>query len=425
MADGSTTHFGWVLPQVGSSINTWGSKLNNNLSQLDSTLWSIGGGITVGVNAPTASASSITLTNPVVSTQVMTFTAALQSMIMPPMNAASSPQAGTTIKTINSGSYGFSVLAQDAATIIFGSGIGTGTISVAGASYVAGVYTDVPLTGGSGSGARATITVSSGGAITSVWFTSRGNGYVVGNNLSASNTYLGGAGSGFSFSVTALTNLSAGATLILMPTSNATANGSFIAAQQGDLFSGNNLSDIANTNTALNTLLPPQTGNSGAALCTNGSSTYWGASIPSGAGIWWPTSTPPTGFLEANGQSTTGYPNLIAIYGANLPDMRGTFARGWDHGRGLDPNAPALLSYVADQFKAHAHTITDPQHNHANGNGNGFVSSGSGFQSLGSGGITVGYSATTASASTGISINNTGGTETAPKYMAWMFIIKT
>jgi len=69
-----------------------------------------------------------------------------------------------------------------------------------GSLYVNGTYTVVPLTGGAGTGAQATIVVS-GGAVTSVTITSAGSGYVVGNTLSASNTNLGGAGSGFSIKV--------------------------------------------------------------------------------------------------------------------------------------------------------------------------------------------------------------------------------
>jgi len=79
---------------------------------------------------------------------------------------------------------------------------------VGGSGYVNATYTAVPLTGGSGSGAKATIVVS-GGAVTSVTLTSYGNNYVVGNTLSASNTNLGGSGSGFSITVATITTFTA------------------------------------------------------------------------------------------------------------------------------------------------------------------------------------------------------------------------
>jgi hypothetical protein len=79
---------------------------------------------------------------------------------------------------------------------------------VGGSSYVNGTYTAVPLTGGSGSGAKATVVVS-GGAVTSVTITTIGNNYVVGNTLSASNTNLGGAGSGFLITVATITTFTA------------------------------------------------------------------------------------------------------------------------------------------------------------------------------------------------------------------------
>ena len=72
-----------------------------------------------------------------------------------------------------------------------------------GSAYVNGTYTNVNLTGGSGAGAKATVTVS-GGSVTAVTLTARGAGYQVGDVLSASNTQLGGAGAGFSIPVTAL-----------------------------------------------------------------------------------------------------------------------------------------------------------------------------------------------------------------------------
>jgi hypothetical protein len=72
-----------------------------------------------------------------------------------------------------------------------------------GSGYTNGTYNNVPLTGGSGANATATVVVS-GGAVTSVTITLRGASYVVGNTLSASNTNLGGTGAGFSIPVTAI-----------------------------------------------------------------------------------------------------------------------------------------------------------------------------------------------------------------------------
>ena len=77
-----------------------------------------------------------------------------------------------------------------------------GTITP-GSGYVNGSYTNVTLTGGSGSGAKATIGVS-GGAVTTVTITARGAGYAVGNVLSATAASLGGTGAGFSIPVTAI-----------------------------------------------------------------------------------------------------------------------------------------------------------------------------------------------------------------------------
>lgn len=71
----------------------------------------------------------------------------------------------------------------------------TGSLT-AGSGYVNGTYYNVPLTGGTGSGARATVVVS-GGAVTSVTITYGGTGYTASDSLSASNVHLGGTGTGF------------------------------------------------------------------------------------------------------------------------------------------------------------------------------------------------------------------------------------
>ena len=101
--------------------------------------------------------------------------------------------------------------------VISGSNIPTNTTVVAittsniktlgaitpGTGYVNGSYANVTLTGGSGSGAKATIGVS-GTAVTTVTITARGAAYLVGDVLSATAASLGGTGAGFSIPVTAI-----------------------------------------------------------------------------------------------------------------------------------------------------------------------------------------------------------------------------
>jgi len=101
--------------------------------------------------------------------------------------------------------------------VISGSNIPTGTTVVAitssniktlgaitgGSGYVNGSYPNVTLTGGAGSGAKATIGVSAT-AVTTVTITARGAGYLVGDVLSATAASLGGTGAGFSIPVTAI-----------------------------------------------------------------------------------------------------------------------------------------------------------------------------------------------------------------------------
>ena len=70
-------------------------------------------------------------------------------------------------------------------------GILTATITNGGSAYTNGTYTNQALTGGSGTGATANITVS-GGIVTAVVINGHGKNYAIGNTLSAS--IAGGAG---------------------------------------------------------------------------------------------------------------------------------------------------------------------------------------------------------------------------------------
>lgn len=94
------------------------------------------------------------------------------------------------------------------------------------------------------------------------------------------------------------------------------------------------------------------------------------SALPVGAMVPFPKGTVPAGFLEVDGsvQSIAALPDLAAYLGTTfntggegagnfrLPESRGEFLRGWDHGRGVDAGrVPG--SYQADELKSHTHSI--------------------------------------------------------------------
>jgi len=99
--------------------------------------------------------------------------------------------------------------------------------------------------------------------------------------------------------------------------------------------------------------------------------------LPAGAVQYFAMNAVPTGWLEANGSaiSRTTYANLFSTigvtYGAgngtttfNLPDLRGTFIRGFDNGRGSDPGRG--FGTMQDGANApHNHPLSDPGHAHS------------------------------------------------------------
>jgi phage-related tail fiber protein len=125
--------------------------------------------------------------------------------------------------------------------------------------------------------------------------------------------------------------------------------------------------------------------------------------VPAGAVMAFYRSTPPTGWLECNGQSAAAYPNLVAIGVITTPDLRGFFVRGWDNSRGIDPGR-ALGTAQEDAFEAHSHGFLTKE----NGTGGSAAWNGQPDTRLF-------YTNTTA----------TGGTETRPKNIALMYCIKT
>lgn len=184
----------------------------------------------------------------------------------------------------------------------------------------------------------------------------------------------------------------------------------------------------------------------GSALSHTEADTNWNNLNNVGVGVghisMWPTLTlPDATWLECAGQSVTtaAYPDLFDIIGYeyggsganfNLPDYRGVFLRGWDHGAGVDPNAAtrtargdgttgdAIGTEQDDAAEAHYHTI-------ANGDGTtGGLNSGNYLASNNSGqwfGYTLAGSGSTPSIGR---TSSTTGSETRPKNVNIMFIIK-
>lgn len=128
------------------------------------------------------------------------------------------------------------------------------------------------------------------------------------------------------------------------------------------------------------------------------------ATITPGTIVMWGTSTVPAGWLECNGQSTAGSPNLIPLFGTNVPDLRSEFPRGWDNGRGVD-SGRVLLSAQSQDVQPHTHSYTVTSS----------VNSGS------QGGNIGGLIPSSSSSTTG----STGTAETRPRNVALMFIVKT
>lgn len=164
---------------------------------------------------------------------------------------------------------------------------------------------------------------------------------------------------------------------------------------------------------------------------------------PAGMVAAFPTSTCPSGWLEANGGavSRTTYASLFVAlsttYGAgdgsttfNLPDYRGYFLRGWAHGSTNDPdratrtdrgdgtNGDNVGTKQAGQYEAHTHTATDGGYaikirDVAGGPGGAYGEIGR---------SDAGGSAT---ADRPLTIGTSGGNETRPKNVSVIYCVST
>ena len=199
--------------------------------------------------------------------------------------------------------------------------------------------------------------------------------------------------------------------------------------------------------------LPAADGNSGEFLKTDGSGALsFGAvaGVPRGSVFCIAHTSIPSGYLECNGDAipngtgtvqgiTADFAPLRALIGANLPDLRGEFIRGFDNGRGVD-SGRSIATSQSHQHPQHNHnvsassssSVTDPGHKHTmNFNLGNIISSGGAFGMKDSGTADRMNTATTGisvATTTSISQSNRGGTsnssETRPRNVAMMYIIK-
>jgi hypothetical protein len=139
----------------------------------------------------------------------------------------------------------------------------------------------------------------------------------------------------------------------------------------------------------------------------------------------------PAGSIPSSAFGSTGLANEVRAFNASScptgwqtadgtsgsPDLRGTVVRGLDGGRGLDPGR-TLASFQSDSFASHNHGVTDPGHTH--------TYSAPFTAAILTGTVSVNLFVSTAtnstgSSTTGITVNNTGGTETRGKNVALLY----
>lgn len=147
---------------------------------------------------------------------------------------------------------------------------------------------------------------------------------------------------------------------------------------------------------------------------------------PAGTVMLWGKGALPDGWIELDGSSTESYPELMSIYGATLPDMKGNFVRG--HGG----NSGSLNTFQAESMKAHTHSATFtgnalPSHSHTGVTMSGTESHGNKSNDAANDKY---YNQTTSSVSAGtptgsVSMSSQGGSEIRPTNVALKFIVKT
>ena len=163
--------------------------------------------------------------------------------------------------------------------------------------------------------------------------------------------------------------------------------------------------------------------------------------VPAGAVLPFARSTAPSGWLPCDGSEYIKTGTYAALFAAistsfgetngsggagsshfRVPDLRGIFVRGSDSQTISGTTySGTFAAKQGDDVKPHNHDITDPGHSHSLPES--YLSDSGGSRATTSGGTFV-FRSVTNSATTGITINNSSGTETRPANIALLYCIK-
>jgi microcystin-dependent protein len=174
-------------------------------------------------------------------------------------------------------------------------------------------------------------------------------------------------------------------------------------------------------------------------LSSTGVTQLTDAGSPVGQVAAYAMSTVPSGWLECDGTavSRTTYAVLFGListtYGVgngtttfNLPDLRGYFVRGWNHGAGSNPDSGrAIASTQTSANLAHTHTgttTTNGAHTHTVSTDIDFT----GGNAVVKGGANVSTVTTSSSGSHNhtFTTDSSGGTESRPYNVAMLYAIR-
>lgn len=159
------------------------------------------------------------------------------------------------------------------------------------------------------------------------------------------------------------------------------------------------------------------------------------ALLPAGAVMPFAMNSAPSGWLAADGTavSRSTYATLFAAISTthgvgdgsttfNLPDLRGIFVRG-SGAQTISGTAYSgtFATKEQDAFRSHTHGVVDPGHTHGT---DPYATNQAGAQIGYTSPLTSRFGDDTGSSTTGISIQDTGGTETRPANIALLYCIK-